>query len=890
MTTSNTANKIAAVLLSEMIVARPDFNEDFVALERIVTETFLIGSTPLALDTEILEGLLRYADVLSNSTEPLHRELAYSTIALLREYDELVGMPDQLQNRVLAVSEAVLIELGNFPGLRTLQKEGGSKFSLPLSRGTLRAAKEVFQVTKRGGQVFTDTQYKIAERMHGEDYFSFSGPTSLGKSFILKDALYDIVRHPELDQHCVVVLVPTKALISQTAADLRDLLRDVPEVNVATFPKLPRFLRQKFSRTIFVLTPERLLRYLSKPVRDIDYLIVDEAQKVIAKNDARSSVYYHAIVEATRHFATRLIFASPSIQNPELFLELFGKATNGAMAEQERTVAQQRYFVDLVDRKQYHFSGLNLAPHELERPPVATNPVDLVIGLGGDRKTIVYFNSPAKSADFALELAAKLPKVDDPEMATLIQYVREYIHKDYFLVKTLQHGVAFHHGKMPQEVREKVEEYFSDAKSKLQFVVCTSTLLEGVNLPAKNIFVLNDKHGPANFTKIDFENLAGRAGRLTYDFSGNVICVRAETNRWGDTTRELIARREPVVAESFLVNPPARKKKEYTDIGRVLRGEELPEKTSADARRTIQQYASILILHYLDQQSTPLRTHFLDKVDDGSDLLRKAAGEFKAPPEVLRRSPGILPEYQSKVWELLSQGKIGALIPKDADLGVFETYARALRHLGDLYNWQIEESQGHDPLVPHGQEGYEARLRYWASLMLSWITGDPLNMVIGRAIAYRAEIGTIKYRDHSQTNSLVEERFNADSAKHINIIIEETLRDLEGGLRFRVIGYLENYYDISAQVLGMEPAGVNLANLVEFGSTDPKVVELQEVGFSRGVAIKLLANHSDVLHFAQNGELDSVNDAVLLGRVNLDEEARREAESILLKLPPGATG
>jgi replicative superfamily II helicase len=88
-----------------------------------------------------------------------------------------------------------------------------------------------------------------------------------------------------------------------------------------------------------------------------------------------------------------------------------------------------------------------------------------------------------------MELAGVLPLVSDPKIDALIKFVREHIHKDYFLVTTLAHGVAFHHGKMPQEVREMVEQCFSDPDSQLQFVVCTSTLLEGVNLPAKNIFV-----------------------------------------------------------------------------------------------------------------------------------------------------------------------------------------------------------------------------------------------------------------------------------------------------------------------------------------------------------------------------------------------------------------
>lgn len=875
--------RLAADALSDLIVARADYAQDVLALETAVSERFLTGSSEVEVGEHLVDRLLRYADIMSHSTLPNHRESAYNLIALLREFEELGGLSERSRGRAAAVATAVLIELGNFPGLQTLSNVTGNSYALPLSRGILRAAKEVVQATSHGGATLTDTQYRIAERMRGEDYFSFSGPTSLGKSFILKDAIYDIVRRPDLDQHCVVVLVPTKALIGQTAADLRELLRDVPEVNIATFPSLPLFLRKTYPRTIFVLTPERLLRYLSNAVRDIDYLIVDEAQKVIAKNDARSSIYYHAIVEATRRFATKLVFASPSIRNPELFLELFGKATNGALAVQERTVAQQRYFVDLIDGKQYHLSRVAGGDGYLSEPPKAANAIDLITSLSGIRKSIVYINSSAKSAEFALKLAETRPKVDDPRISSLIKFVREHIHEDYFLIKTLQHGVAFHHGKMPQEVREKVEACFADASSPLQYVVCTSTLLEGVNLPAKNIFVLNDTHGPSGFGKIDFENLAGRAGRLTHDFSGNVVCVRHESSGWGETRRELIPRGEPIFAESFLVNP-GNKRKDFTDIGHLLRGEPIPSNPSNDAKRTVEQYSAILLLHVLGKQQTPLRSLFLEKVPDGAKLLERAVGAFSGSEEVLRRAPGIQPKYQAAVWDSLKAGDSTALIPAGTTELTYEVFEDVLARLGGIYNWIVEESGGTDPLVPSKEPGYAARLRYWATLMSYWVKGDPLVLVLKRSIAYHAKQGTIKYRDYGQSPYLIEESFRSEDPKHINLIIEETLRDLETGLRFKIISYLENFYDLAVQAIGTEKAGVNVAKLVEYGSSDPRVINLQEVGFSRGVALDLLSNWEKHLVFNVEFELESVNVESLLATGDLSDDTRAEVEDILRKV------
>ena len=876
--------QIAADVLSERILARVSYKEDLAFLEASVSGAFLTGSTSGSLRDEQVDRLLRYADILSHSTSEQYREAAYTLIALLREYQELVGLSERSANRVTAIASAVLVELGNFPGLRTLINNSQVEYPLPISRGILRAAKEVIQATKYGKQTLTDTQYRIIERMRGENYFSFAGPTSLGKSFILKDAIYDIAQRSDLDQHCVVFLVPTRALIGQTAADLRALLKNVLEVNVATFPSLPRFLQQEYSRTIFVFTPERLLRYLADPKRDIDYLIVDEAQKVISKKDARSSLYYHAIFEVTRRFETKLLFASPSVKNPELFLELFGKATNGALSIQERTVAQQRYFVDLVERKQYYLSASDAVQNELDAAPVAQEPADLVRSLSGNRKSIIYINSSAKSADFAMGLAAKLPETEDEAIDKLIKFVTEHIHKDYYLARTLKHGVAFHHGKMPQEVRQKIEALFSSPDSRLQYVVCTSTLLEGVNLPAKNIFVLNDTHGSAGFGKIDFENLVGRAGRLTYDFSGNVICVRHEIKMWSTSTRALIPRGDPVVAESFLVNP-GRLKKPFTDIAKVLQDKQLPGAMTNDERRIAEQYSSILLLHLLDKRQTPLRTLFVEKVPDGSKILDKSASDFKGSVEVLRRSPGILPKYQNKVWERLTQGAEHALIPAGTKEFSYDLFEGILTRLGNLYNWKEEESGGREPLVPAEDPGYSRRLRYWAMLMSYWVRGEPLVLMIRRTISYHKKRGNITYRDFSRSPSIIDEVFDSSNPKHINIIIEKMMKDLETGLRFKIVSYLENYHDLSVEVLGVQRAGVNVAMLVEYGSTDPKVINLQEVGFSRAVALEILDKYAALLTFTSNDELYAIDADALTALPGLDNDIRAEVENILCKSP-----
>ena len=878
--------RIAADLLGDIIVNRKDFTSGLSILQQAVAETFLTGRSSSAVDADELNGLLRYADVLSHSEEPDYRQLAYLIVTLLREYDSTHQFEQSQRSRLLAVTEAVLVQLGNFPGLKTLQKNGEeSECALPFSRGITRIAKEVIQRTSKGDGTLTDVQYAIKEKMLDEGFFSFSGPTSLGKSFIIKDKLYDLARQDSLDDHCVVVLVPTKALITQTAADLRQLLSDVPEVNVAVYPSLPKFLRRKFKRTIFVFTPERLLRYLANPVRDISYLIIDEAQKIIAENDTRSSLYYHATLEVIRRFATKLIFASPSLDNPDIFLQLFGKATNGSMATRERTVAQQRYLIDLVERKQYYVSAMQRTMPELDTPPVQDDVIDVVLSRSGNSKSIIYINGSLKSAEFAMKLSARKNVVDDVQIDTLIDDVKEYIHKDYYLASTLRRGVAFHHGKMPQEIRESVERIFADPNSPVQFVVCTSTLLEGVNLPAKNIFITNDKHGGKHFSEIDFNNLAGRAGRLTYDFSGNVVCIRDGKSRWAGTTRDLVSGSRSIRATSFLVKPSKRRKKEYTDIERILKGESLPDSASESRRQLAEHYASILMLHEIDGQQTLLHGHFLEKISGASELLSSKTKSIEVPPDALRRSPGILPQYQERVLKYLYDDLSSPLIADDKHLDSVDTYFTVLKILSGLYDWRATEVSGLDPLMPKqaDQKGWEARLKYWAILMRNWVRGYPINQIIIRAISYHTQLGEITYRDYSKSPYLVTDPFDKDNPRHVNVLIEKTLTDIENGLRFRIVGYLQNYYDLSEMVLGPDASGINVATLVEYGTTDKKAIELQEVGFSRDVARELLMRCEQFISFSQENELDNLDYVEILKVKELSDQAHVELENIMMK-------
>jgi hypothetical protein len=77
---------------------------------------------------------------------------------------------------------------------------------------------------------------------------------------------------------------------------------------------------------------------------------------------------------------------------------------------------------------------------------------------------------------------------------------------------------------MPELIRLYVESLFNENKS-LEFIITSSTLLEGINIPAEKIFLLSAMKGRRLLSKSQFKNLIGRINRFSEIFnpeSGNL--------------------------------------------------------------------------------------------------------------------------------------------------------------------------------------------------------------------------------------------------------------------------------------------------------------------------------------------------------------------------------
>jgi len=91
---------------------------------------------------------------------------------------------------------------------------------------------------------------------------------------------------------------------------------------------------------------------------------------------------------------------------------------------------------------------------------------------------------------------------------------------------------AFHNADQSKESRKAIETSFKDGR--LRYLVATSTLAYGLNLPARMVIILGVKRGMAYVDPLDIIQECGRAGRPKYDTAGDayVILENSQLPEW----------------------------------------------------------------------------------------------------------------------------------------------------------------------------------------------------------------------------------------------------------------------------------------------------------------------------------------------------------------------
>lgn len=783
-------------------------------LLRSVSEQFvnLSHESNLAFD---LGYLVNCASVLSGSLRGEDQDLAYR----IAQYSVTQG---ELAFKVAgtsifsALSNQLSIRLAEARNLVPANIEDGSPLMVRMNRARDRVRSLI--VTARGesfsGNMF---QTHLWEQASVHDAISVSAPTSVGKSYALAQIVVEHLRQP--GRPIVLYIVPTRSLMQQVATDLREMVNssDV-RATISSLPVLDPVSHD--GPTVFVLTQERATNLLNDRPKDWvpSLLVVDEAQKI---GDGDRGIILESILLRVSWHSRKVksIFASPLVLNPEVLLKEVEPERCTAIVDESVVVNQNLLWVtqDSRDAREWSLellvSGEPVRLGSIRLAHAATQSTKrmplIAAELGaGESGNLLYVNGAADAEKTALILSDALPTYtlsaeQRDSLDSLMALVKSAVHPKYSLVTVLNKGVGFHYGNMPLVVRTAIEKLFDNGS--IRYLVCTSTLIEGVNLSCRNVFVRGPQKGRNTpMAADDFWNLAGRAGRWGKEFQGNVVCIDAKR------------------ADVWKVAPPTHRLRHT--IRRQTQAWASDEATvlSSLERRQPSSYDGLISFLFCTMASGRSLSGLASLEGISSDTLA-SAGRFISEiltesswmVEVVQRNPsvgvfGLLQLYDDFLVRGTDAPSSARLLPPDP------ASDRAVKDFADIF-----ALFGKFFRPKHIVRGREWPL---AILVVNWMNGYGLPRIIDKRVAFR-----------NRSSEVVD----------VGRVIRETLSDIEQVARFEAPKMFSAYCDVLRafyDAAGHTALALRIPDLslrMELGVSDLTQQSLIGIGLSRTSAILL---------------------------------------------------
>lgn len=309
-----------------------------------------------------------------------------------------------------------------------------------------------------------------------------SAPTSFGKSLLI-DALLATGKY-----HRVAIVVPTIALLDEFR---RRLL-----ARFASRYKLVMYHSDDGTEgdVIFLGTQERLIG--RDDLRNLDLAVVDEFYKLDpARRDERSLTLNAAVYQLLKR-ARQFFFLGPNIQNVQFSSDSHWR------------------FEFLRTR----FSTVAVDTFDLRGIPNKETRLEQELANKDNWPCLIFVSGPERANQLANRLAAT--GISYGAGIQFAQWIEANFGGTWDLSTAVSAGIGIHHGRIPRAVASHFVRLFNSGD--LPILICTSTLIEGVNTAAKSVMIYDKTINREDFDFFTFSNIRGRAGRLGQHHIGNV--------------------------------------------------------------------------------------------------------------------------------------------------------------------------------------------------------------------------------------------------------------------------------------------------------------------------------------------------------------------------------
>lgn len=401
------------------------------------------------------------------------------TIRALGARDKFTGHAGILRNMVR--------KAGLFPYLK-------KEFS-ELSAGD-RVALDVYRTPFSDDYVFHSMQFQVFDLLKAGRNVVLSAPTSMGKSAIV-DSLLGLGRFKR-----VVLVVPTVALADETRRRLQDRFGDTYQIIHH------RSQERHCDWVVYVLTQERVNE--RDDIEGIDLFVIDEFYKLAFRQLKTGTTDFkdERVIELNIALSKLLKVSKQFYLTGPFVNSIRGLTELGY----DHTFISADFNTVAVDVQTY---GVDANDDEGKLKALA------IIAPQCEGATIIYCKSPGVAGRVARELVRL--GYGQPFQSAHVDWVSEEFDPDWDYTYALKNGVGLHFGGLPRALQQYTADRFNAGD--LRFLLCTSTIIEGVNTIAKNVVIYDNRNGSTGIDKFTHGNIKGRAGRMGVHFVGKVFCL-----------------------------------------------------------------------------------------------------------------------------------------------------------------------------------------------------------------------------------------------------------------------------------------------------------------------------------------------------------------------------
>lgn len=374
--------------------------------------------------------------------------------------------------------------------------------------------------------------------------FCLGMSTSAGKSYITELIVFqEIQKNPQAK---IIYLAPLRSLSRELTAHYRKVSTRLGYKMRCTYGGHINEMEDASMEVaqLIIATPEAFTS-IDVDFADISLVICDEGQLI--DDESRGVDYELLLTRLRRYEHMRFLFLSAIIPNLDDVNTWIGGTENQVEVGNYRPCQQriggirydrEQYVVDIYDKdSDYTQTNYTIALKGWNEGEVNRHGQCALVAHNAKHAGVVMVFAYMKMrcnqiAKYFLKDADQryLADANYSEFGrNVIEYCAYQLGEDFRLVKLLRKGMSYHHGDLPQDIREYIERLLEAGE--IRIVLCTSTLAEGVNFPIKTLVLAyidnhDEKRNKQYKVKAEkIKNIIGRVGRAGRETYGTIVVM-----------------------------------------------------------------------------------------------------------------------------------------------------------------------------------------------------------------------------------------------------------------------------------------------------------------------------------------------------------------------------